>query len=70
VWYEICKWLGVVIVMPSDIMTLFYCFCGLVRNKKVKKRLSFGLAYGDLVSLASEKRCDFQRNFEGASRSS
>jgi hypothetical protein len=37
VWYEICKWLGVVIVMPSDIMTLFYCFCGLVRNKKVKK---------------------------------
>jgi hypothetical protein len=37
VWYEVCRWLGVVIVMPPDIMTLFDCFSGVIRNKKVKK---------------------------------
>jgi hypothetical protein len=37
VWYEVCKWLGVLIVMPPDIMTLLDCFCGMVRNKKAKK---------------------------------
>jgi hypothetical protein len=36
VWYAVCKWLGVVIVMPPDIMTLFDYFCGSVRNKKAK----------------------------------
>jgi hypothetical protein len=37
VWYEVCRWLGVLIVMPPDIMTLFDCFSGVIRNKKVKK---------------------------------
>jgi hypothetical protein len=37
VWYEVCRWLGVLIVMPPDIMTLFDCFNGVVRNKKVRK---------------------------------
>jgi hypothetical protein len=37
VWYEVCKWLGVLMVMPPDIMTLFDCFNGVVRNKKIKK---------------------------------
>jgi hypothetical protein len=37
VWYEVCKWLGVLIIMPPDIMTLFDCLCGAVRNKKKKK---------------------------------
>jgi hypothetical protein len=37
VWYEVCKWLGVLIIMPPDIMTLLDCFCGVARNKKAKK---------------------------------
>jgi hypothetical protein len=37
VWYEVCKWLGVLIIMPPDIMTLLDSFCGVARNKKAKK---------------------------------
>jgi hypothetical protein len=47
VWYEVCKWLGVLIVMPPDIMTLFDCFSGVVRNKKVRK--SFLLVWHTVV---------------------
>jgi hypothetical protein len=42
VWYEIFKWLGVLIVMPPSIMILFYCFCESVHNKRLKRGFRFG----------------------------
>jgi hypothetical protein len=37
VLYEIFKWLGVVVIMPSNVMTLFACFIDSVRNMKLRK---------------------------------
>jgi mannosylglycoprotein endo-beta-mannosidase len=37
VWYDIFKWLGVVIVMPSNIFSLFDCVSGMARNAKLRK---------------------------------
>jgi hypothetical protein len=37
VWYEIFKWLGVVIVMPPNIFLLFYCFSEAAKSKMVRK---------------------------------
>ncbi|KAK2452536.1 hypothetical protein QL285_000319 [Trifolium repens] len=37
VWYEIFYWLGVVIVMTPNIMSLFGCFCEAAKNKKTRK---------------------------------
>jgi hypothetical protein len=37
VWYEIFKWLGVVVIMPSNVMTLFACFIDSARNMKLRK---------------------------------
>jgi hypothetical protein len=36
VWYEIFKWLGV-IVMPPNVMTLFACFIASAKNKRSRK---------------------------------
>jgi hypothetical protein len=47
VWYAIFKWLGVVIVMPPNIMTLFDYFCDLVHNKK--KKSGFRLVWHTVV---------------------
>jgi hypothetical protein len=47
VWYEVFKWLGVEIVMPPSIMTLFDCFCETVRNKKKKR--GFRLVWHTMV---------------------
>jgi hypothetical protein len=51
VWYEIFKWLGVVVVMPPNLFLLFDCLSVAARNKKIRKGFSFDLAYGDLVYL-------------------
>jgi hypothetical protein len=37
VWYEIFKWLGVVIVMPPSIMSLFASFSEDAKNKRIKR---------------------------------
>ncbi|KAK2405812.1 hypothetical protein QL285_041620 [Trifolium repens] len=37
VWYEIFNWLGVLMVMPHNLMTLFDCFCASVYKKKSKR---------------------------------
>ncbi|MCH90522.1 F-box family protein [Trifolium medium] len=37
VWYEIFKWLGVVIVMPSNFLHLFECFGEVASTKKLRK---------------------------------
>jgi hypothetical protein len=41
VWCEIFYWLGVVLIMPSNIMSLFDCFCHSARNKRTRKALRF-----------------------------
>jgi hypothetical protein len=37
VWYDIFKWLGVVIIMPPNVMSLFDCFVAAAKNKKSRK---------------------------------
>jgi hypothetical protein len=37
IWCEIFRWLGVVIVMPQNLFTLFDCLCGVALNKIVRK---------------------------------
>jgi hypothetical protein len=37
VWYEICKWLGVVIVMPPNLCIIFYCMYEAASSKKARK---------------------------------
>jgi hypothetical protein len=37
IWYDIFRWLGVVIVMPNNVFTLFECLCGAAKNIKVRK---------------------------------
>jgi hypothetical protein len=37
VWYEIFYWLGVVIVMTPNFMSLFYCFSEAAKNKRMRK---------------------------------
>jgi hypothetical protein len=37
VWYEIFKWLGVVIVVPPNLFYIFDCLGATVKNKKVRK---------------------------------
>jgi mannosylglycoprotein endo-beta-mannosidase len=39
VWYEIFKWLGVVVVMPPNVMTFFAYFTSLAKNIKTRKGL-------------------------------
>jgi hypothetical protein len=41
VWYEIFKWLGVVIVMPPNIMILLECFLESTRNTRLRKGFCF-----------------------------
>jgi exonuclease III len=41
VWYEIFRWLGLVIVMPPSIMILFDCVSESAKNKMVRKGLRF-----------------------------
>jgi hypothetical protein len=41
VWYEIFKWLGVVIVMPPNLFYLFECFWEAAKSKKARKVLSW-----------------------------
>jgi hypothetical protein len=36
-WYEIFRWLGVVIIMPQNIWSLFACFRGVAMNKRLRK---------------------------------
>jgi hypothetical protein len=54
VWYDIFKWLGVVIVMPSNILSLFACFCVAARNKKARGSL-VSVAYGSVVFVESKE---------------
>jgi hypothetical protein len=37
VWYEIFYWLGVVIVMTPNLMSLFDCFSDAAKNKRLRK---------------------------------
>ncbi|CAJ2679714.1 unnamed protein product [Trifolium pratense] len=37
VWYEVCSWLGVVLVMPPDIMSWCDCFNDVALNRMAKK---------------------------------
>ncbi|PNX75097.1 pantothenate synthetase [Trifolium pratense] len=37
VWYEIFKWLGVVVVIPSNLFCLFGCLSDAAKNLKSKK---------------------------------
>jgi hypothetical protein len=37
VWYEIFKWLGVVIVMPPNLFYLFVCLIGTTMSKNSRK---------------------------------
>jgi hypothetical protein len=37
VWYEIFKWLGVVIIMPPNLMILLDCFVGAAKKKRSRK---------------------------------
>jgi hypothetical protein len=37
VWYEIFKWLGVVIIMPPNLMILLDCFVGAANKKRARK---------------------------------
>jgi hypothetical protein len=41
VWYEVFKWLGVVIVMPPNIMILFDCILNSAKNKRLRKGFCF-----------------------------
>jgi hypothetical protein len=41
VWCEIFYWLGVELIMPSNIVSLFDCFCHGARKKKTRKALRF-----------------------------
>jgi hypothetical protein len=37
VWYEIFRWLGIRIVIPQNLFSLFDWLCGEAKNKKVRK---------------------------------
>jgi hypothetical protein len=37
VWTKICRWLGILIVLPNNLFTLFEYFVGVARNKKMAK---------------------------------
>jgi hypothetical protein len=37
VWYDIFRWIGVVVVMPPSIALLFEMLSGSVRNKKLRQ---------------------------------
>ncbi|GAU29820.1 hypothetical protein TSUD_223660 [Trifolium subterraneum] len=40
VWYAICRWLGVVVLLPPDVMTMYGSLVGCGSNKKIKKGFS------------------------------
>jgi hypothetical protein len=40
VWNAIFRWLGVIIVLPSDVFVLFDCLTGAAANKKIGKGIA------------------------------
>ncbi|GAU32684.1 hypothetical protein TSUD_145580 [Trifolium subterraneum] len=40
VWYAICRWLGVVLVIPREVLTSYGLMVGSGRNKRIKKGFS------------------------------
>jgi hypothetical protein len=36
IWYDLFRWLGIVVVMPPSIPMFFEVFCGSVYNKKIR----------------------------------
>jgi hypothetical protein len=54
VWLNICRWLGISIVMPRNLFVLFEYFIGLAPNKKVAK--GFALFWHTTVWLIWRSR--------------
>ncbi|MCH79823.1 LINE-1 reverse transcriptase like [Trifolium medium] len=67
VWYEIFKWLGVVIVVPPNIMCLFACLSEAEKSNKVKK--GFRLVWHTSIWLIWKARNDFIFNNVGTNSS-
>ncbi|GAU51608.1 hypothetical protein TSUD_414400 [Trifolium subterraneum] len=40
IWYAICRWLGVVVILPPEVMMMYGILVGSGRNKKIKKGFS------------------------------
>jgi hypothetical protein len=49
VWYEVFKWLGVVIVMPPSIMSLFASFSDEAKNKRIRRGFRFWRARNNVI---------------------
>jgi hypothetical protein len=62
VWYEIFKWLGVVVVMPPNLFLLFDCLSVAARNKKIRK--GFRLIWHTVIWCIWRARNNFIFNNE------
>jgi hypothetical protein len=56
VWYKIFNWLGVVIVMPPNLFTLFDCVSESTRNSKMRR--GFRLVWHSVIWLLWKARND------------
>jgi hypothetical protein len=55
IWYEIFRWLGIVIVIPPNLCVLFEVFRSSAKNKKNPPWFFYDLACNYLVNLEDEK---------------
>jgi hypothetical protein len=56
IWVEICRWLGVILVMPATLHCFFEYFSGFARSKKGQK--GFGLVWHTTIWLIWKFRND------------